>query len=305
MGADLTNPIFTDADKAREHLESLRWADGAYCPHCGEAENVTRMKDGAHRKGLYNCKSCRKQFSVTVGTLFERSHIPLNKWLLAFHLMASSKKGISAHQMHRMLGLTYKSAWFMFHRIREAMKGTNRPKLGGGGKTIEADEMFFGKKPVKAGTRKPRGGYQHKNTIVALVERDGGVRSFHVPSMTKKSVKAVLDEHADKDSDLMTDDARHYRTLGREFASHEAVNHTRKEYVRGNAHTNTVEGFFSILKRGLIGTYHHIGTQHLQRYVSEFDYRYNLRKATDTERATSMLLAMEGKRLTYRRPEVC
>lgn len=183
MTADLTNPIFTDESKAREHLEALRWPDGPFCPHCGEAENVVRLEGQAHRPGLLQCRSCRKQFSVTVGTLFERSHIPLNKWLLAFHLMASSKKGMSAHQLHRMLGVTYKTAWFMAHRIREAMRTSGRPKVGGGGKVIEADETFWGKKP---GAKKGRGGYQHKNTVVALVERNGDVRAFHVPDCTAK-----------------------------------------------------------------------------------------------------------------------
>jgi transposase-like protein len=299
--ADLTNPIFTDNDAAREHLEALRWPSGAFCPHCGEADNVTRLEGASHRAGLHQCNSCRQHFTVTVGTLFERSHIPLNKWLLAFHLMASSKKGMSAHQLHRMLGLTYKTAWFMAHRIREAMKTTPSGKVGGKGKIIEADETFFGQKPVAPGTRKPRGGYQHKNTIVALVERGGDVRAFHVAGATAASVRMVLDEHADRDSHLMTDDAKHYRKLGRQFNQHSAVNHTRKEYVRGEAHTNTIEGFFSILKRGLIGTYHHVSTQHLQRYVSEFDFRYNHRHIADVERAQAMLIAIEQKGLTYRR----
>ena len=211
----LTNPIFTDADAARAHLESLRWPDGAFCPHCGDTENVVRMEGEAHRKGLHNCRSCRKQFSVTVGTLFERSHIPLNKWMLAFHLMAASKKGMSAHQMHRQLDITYKTAWFMCHRIREAMTETNRPKLGGAGKFVEADETFFGRKP---GEFKRRAGFAHKNAIVALVERDGGVRALHVPNMTKASIQTVVNASASKASHLMTDEAMHYRKLGKEFS---------------------------------------------------------------------------------------
>jgi transposase-like protein len=196
----------------------------------------------------------------------------------------------------------------MTHRIREAMKTTIRPKIGGKGKVVEADETFWGQKP---GAKKGRGGYQHKNVIVALVERDGGVRAFHVPSATAQSVRKVLNENADKASHLMTDDARHYGKLGREFAEHSTVNHTEKEYVRGDTHTNTIEGFFSILKRGLVGTYHHVGPQHLQRYVSEFDFRYNHRKTldedgevvliSDAERATAMLHGITGKHLTYRR----
>lgn len=311
---DLSAPIFTNEAKARAHLEALRWPNGAFCPHCGDVENVSRMNGDAHRPGLYQCNSCREQFSVTVGTLFERSHLPLHKWLLAFHLMASSKKGISAHQMHRMLGITYKTAWFMCHRIREAMKATHTGPIGGRGKTLEADETFWGQKPRAKGERKPRGGYQHKNVIVSLVERGGDVRSFHVPSATAGAVRHVLDEQADKQSHLMTDDAKHYRRVGREFARHSSVNHTRREYVRGDAHTNTVEGYFSILKRGLVGTFHHVGVQHLHRYVSEFDFRYNhrlvpkeygeqgeMRPMTDLERAAVMLRGIERKRLTYRR----
>lgn len=312
MTADLTNPIFTDETKAREHLEALRWPEGPSCPHCGEAENVVRMEGKAHRAGLLQCRSCRKQFSVTVGTLFERSHIPLHKWLLAFHLMASSKKGMSAHQLHRMLGITYKSAWFMAHRIREAMTEPNRPKLGGGGKVVEADETFFGRRPKTAKNR--RGGAAHLNTIMALVERDGGVRAFHAPRVSSRNVKLMLDANADKASHLMTDESHFYTKVGREFATHHTTNHRRKQYSRkvsdpafpelSRAHSNTVEGFFSILKRGLIGTYHHVGVQHLQRYVSEFDFRYNERHVTDGERAASMLLGITGKRLTYRRLNV-
>ncbi len=309
--ADLNAPIFTNEAKARAHLEALRWPDGAFCPHCGDVENVTPLNGDAHRPGLYQCNSCREQFSVTVGTLFERSHLPLQKWLLAFHLMAASKKGVSAHQLHRMLGITYKTAWFMGHRIREAMKASPVGRIGGNGKTLEADETFWGQKPHKKGQRKARGGYQHKNVIISLVERGGDVRSFHVPNATAGAVLRVLDERADKQSHLMTDDAKHYRKVGREFARHSALNHTRGEYVRGTAHTNTVEGYFSILKRGLVGTFHHVGVQHLHRYVSEFDFRYNHRTVkdengdsrpmTDAERATSMLRGIERKRLTYRR----
>lgn len=317
----LTNPIFTDADKAREHLEALRWPDGPYCPHCGDTENVVRMEGAAHRKGLHNCRSCRKQFSVTVGTLFERSHIPLNKWLLAFHLMAASKKGMSAHQMHRQLDITYKTAWFMCHRIREAMKQENRPKLGGAGKVVEVDETFFGKRPQTATKR----GTFSKNAIVALVERDGESRAFHVARVSGRTAKAVLNANADKASHLMTDESGIYKQSGAEFATHYTTNHSRKQYSKPinnsqfpelrRAHSNTVEGFFSILKRGLIGTYHHVGAQHLGRYVNEFDFRYNHRRMRDEEtgkwvmmpdamRAAIALQGITGKRLTYRRLEV-
>jgi transposase-like protein len=306
--ADVTNPIFTDEAAARAHLEALRWPTGAFCPHCGvTGEDVSRLDDGKHRKGLHQCNACRQQFSVTVGTLFERSHLPLHKWLLAFHLMSASKKGISAHQLHRMLGITYKSAWFMAHRIREAMKQPKGGKLGGRGKAVEADETYWG---LKKDTKKAKAGYQHKNVVMSLVERDGNVRSFHVPNATAKTVKAVLEKNVTPESHLMTDDAPTYIKPGRMFLAHSAVNHSAKEYVRGVAHTNTVEGYFSILKRGLVGTFHHVGEQHLQRYVNEFDFRYNnrkvredgkVRKMTDAERAYIALQGIDGKRLTYRR----
>jgi len=298
MNADLTHPVFIDEDKAREHLEMLRWPNGPFCPHCGDAEKITRLEGKSHRPGLHQCNACRQHFTVTVGTLFERSHIPLHKWLLAFHLMSASKKGISAHQLHRMLGITYKTAWFMAHRIREAM--TNKPNgmLGNSG-PVEADETFIGTKP---GARKRRG-YGHKNAIVSLVERGGEVRSFHVPSVNAKTLKSILKSHIVENARLVTDDAGQYRIIGPEFAEHDVVCHSNGEYVREDVHTNTVEGYFSILKRGLIGTYQHVSVQHLQRYVCEFDFRYNHRHRTDFQRTTDALKCIEGKRLTYRRTD--
>ena len=296
MSADLTNPIFTDEEGARKHLEKIRWPHGPFCPHCGEAEKITRLEGKSHRPGLHQCNTCRQHFTVTVGTLFERSHIPLHKWLLAFHLMASSKKGISSHQLHRMLGITYKSAWFMTHRIREAMKADWTRCIGGNG-PVEADETFIGTKP---GAKK-RKGYGHKNAVLSLVERNGEVRSFHVPSVSAKTLRPYLKYHVDAETCLITDDAGQYRLLGPEFDSHEVVCHSQDEYVRGEVHTNTVESYFSILKRGLIGVYQHVSAQHLQRYVTEFDFRYNHRKVTDAERAESALKGITGKRLTYRR----
>lgn len=296
MSADLTNPIFTDEEKARKHLEKLRWPKGAFCPHCGESEKITKLKGKGHRPGLHQCNGCRQHFTVTVGTLFERSHIPLHKWLLAFHLMSASKKGISSHQLHRMLGVTYKTAWFMTHRIREAMKTDHNGLLGSNG-PVEADETFIGTKP---GAKKRRG-YAHKNVVLSLVERNGEVRSFHVPSVTAKTLKPFLKDNIMPEAHLMTDDAGQYRLIGPDFAKHDVVTHSTGEYVNGESHTNTVEGFFSILKRGLIGTFHHVSAQHLQRYVTEFDFRYNHRKVTDSERAESALKGITGKRLTYRR----
>jgi transposase-like protein len=224
---DLTAPFFQDPDKAREHLEAIRWADGAYCPHCGEAENVKRMEGKSHAPGLHYCRSCRKKFSVTVGTLFERSHIPLHKWLLAVHLMASSKKGISAHQLHRMLGITYKSAWFMAHRIRESMREINPDPVGGDNKVVEADETFIGGKAKNRAYAPP----PKKEAVFALVEREGKVRSFHVPAVTAKNLRDILVTHADRDSYLMTDEAGTYVAVGREYAGHGTANHSIDEYM--------------------------------------------------------------------------
>lgn len=299
MSADLTNPIFTDEDKARKHLEKLRWPNGAFCPHCGESKKIKKLKGDSHRPGLHQCNGCRQHFTVTVGTLFESSHIPLHKWLLAFHLMTASKKGISSNQLHRMLGITYKSAWFMTHRIREAMKPTSVNMFGTNG-PVEADETFVGRKP---GMKKRRG-YAHKNAVFALVERNGGVRSFHVPNVTADTLKPILKEHVDSEAHLMTDDAGQYRLMDKEFAKHEVIAHSNSEYVRDNVHTNTVEGFFSIFKRGIYGVYQHVSVAHLHRYTAEFDFRYNYRERLgfdDSMRATAALKGIAGKRLTYRR----
>jgi transposase-like protein len=307
---NLSNPIYSNDDAARAHLEAIRWPDGAFCPHCGELENVHRMEGKSHAPGLHYCRSCRKKFSVTVGTVFERSHIALHKWLLAAHLMSASKKGISAHQLHRMLGITYKSAWFMAHRLREAMReGKPSGPLGGEGKTVEADETFIGgKEKNKHRSKRNAGniGGQGKEVVFSLVERGGSVRSHHVPEVSAKTLRPILVAQIDRKSFLMTDDAGQYRHMGKEFAKHEAVNHGAGEYVRGDAHSNTVENYFSILKRGITGTYHHVSQQHLKRYLAEFDFRYNERSGlgvSDDERAVKALKGIEGKRLTYRRTD--
>jgi transposase-like protein len=300
--ADLTNPIFQDADKAREYLEATRWPHGPVCPRCGSVDDqVTKMEGTAHRPGLYNCKGCRKQFSVTVGTVYERSHIPLNKWLLATHLMCAGKKGVSAHQLHRMLGITYKSAWFMAHRIREAMKETSTEPMGGIGKTVEADETYIGR---KSGVKKGKGGGHHKNAVFALVERGGKVRSFHVDKVSAAELAKVAREHVDIASTLNTDESPVYRDFGRRFVAHDVINHSKNEYALGENTTNTVEGFFSIFKRGMKGVYQHCDERHLHRYLAEFDFRYSNRAklgVTDRERADKALKGIEGKRLTYRR----
>ncbi len=300
--SDLTALHFHDATKAREYLEALRWPDGPICPFCGEIGKAYATK----KVGVYRCaaKECRKDFSVTVGTIFERSHIPLDKWLLAFRLMAGSKKGMSANQMHRQLGVTYKTAWFMEHRIREAMDGIDQRPLGGEGKIIEADETYIGKVrsfPYREGWHIRRSNVkEHK--IVALVERKGRARAIKMDRLKGYDVKRILAENADPQSRLMTDDAKHYIVPGREFAAHETVNHSAHEYGRGEVSTNTIEGFFSIFKRGMKGVYQHCGEQHLRRYLAEFCFRYSNRSALgvdDAERTRIALRGAEGKRLLY------
>lgn len=301
----LTAPEFLDPETARKHLEALRWPHGPICPHCGsegKAWTLKKRKEGAKtREGLYRCASyqCRKQFTVTVGTLFEGSKVPLNKWLMAVYLMCASKKGMSAHQLHRMLGVTYKTAWFMGHRIREAMADpVFATKLGNGGKPVEVDETFWGNNKKIKGTKGR--GYAHKEKIFSLVEREGKVRSFHVPRVNSRTLLPIMKEHIAKDARIMTDDAGQYFHLCKHFDHHEFVRHSAHEYVRGQIHTNTIEGYFSILKRGLVGTFHHVGPQHLRRYVGEFDFRYNNRQATDKERTQVALKGIAGKRLLYR-----
>lgn len=302
--SDLQNPIYQDDTKAREHLEALRWPDGPICPHCGVIDNAAKLEGDSTRPGVYKCRDCRKPFSVTVGTLFERSHISLSKWLLAVHLMSASKKGISAHQLHRMLGITYKSAWFMCHRIREAMAPSNPFPLGGEGKTVEADETFVGgKEKNKHANKKLRAGRGAvgKQAVFSLVERGGKVRSTHVEHVTAKTLRPILNEQLHADSRLMTDEGGQYVPLGKDFAEHHAVKHSIGEYVRGDAHTNTIEGYFGIFKRGMVGVYQHCRSHHLKRYLAEFDFRYNEREISDAERAAVALKGIQGKRLTYRR----
>jgi transposase-like protein len=305
---DLSKPIFHNEDEARTYLEGVRWPSGPFCPFCGEFDSVKALPpNGSMGKGWYHCKGCRKKFTVRVGTLYERSHVPLHKWLMATHLMCASKKGMSAHQLHRMLGVTYKTAWFMAHRIRESMRESNPEALGGTGKVVEADETVIGGKErnKRKSKRNPKNiGAVGKEIAFSLVERGGKVRSYHVPAVNAKTLRPILVTQVDRKSVLMTDDAGQYRVIGPEYAGFETVNHGIEEYVRGEAHTNTIEGYFSILKRGITGTYHHVSQQHLKRYLAEFDFRYNERTAlgvSDAERADKALKGIEGKRLTYRR----
>lgn len=319
--AHLNQPHFQDVTKAREYLEKVRWPDGAVCPHCGSvSQDHYHLEGEAHRAGVWKCKDCREQFTVTVGTVFERSKIKLNVWLQAVYLLCSSKKGMSSHQLHRTLGVTYKTAWFMTHRLREAMKaGVLLPPLGGAGRIVEADEAYWGTEAgYSKADRSKRGGKAMKamNKIVALVERDGPVRSFHVADVTGPNLKAKLVEQIHKDTHVMTDSSNRYNEMKREqpFKAHSQVNHSKGEYVRGIVSTNTVESYFGTMKRGLIGTYHHVSSHHLQRYLHEFDFRYNNRETrvkvagkwqkrglNDAQRADAALKGISGKRLTYRR----
>jgi transposase-like protein len=312
-------PRYQNADAAREHLEALMWPDGPFCPHCGSVK-ATRLPpqrkrktkahpDGAIRNGVVQCNDCRQQYTVTVGTVFESSKVGLHKWLYVNHVLCSSKKGTSAHQIARNIGVTYKTAWFMMHRIREAMKDTHSGPMGGHGETIEADETYVGGKTKNRNAKQQerfegqrRSPTQGKQPVVSLVERNGRVRSFHVANVTGETLRSILVTNAHRGSWLMTDDHSGYVKVGQEFQGHGVVKHSLGEYGRlGVFHTNTIEGFFSLLKRGIIGTYHHVSEQHLGRYCAEFDFRYNTRKLDDAERADESLLGAVGKRLTYRR----
>jgi transposase-like protein len=302
--SDLSNPIFHDAEKAREWLEARIWANGRICPHCGIVDQSTLMQGKSHRPGLYQCNACREPFTVTVGTLYERSHIALNKWLAATHLLMASKKGMSASQIGRMLDLPYKTAWFMMHRIRESLRETVQEvgPLGGTNKVVEIDETYVG---GKAKNRK--GKVPPKEAVLSLVERGGKVRSRHVADVTGKTLQRCDGTQIDRASYVMTDELPAYKAPGSEFAGHGTVNHSAEEYVRAYFwHTNTVEGYFSILKRGITGTYHHVSAQHLHRYLAEFDYRYNQRIALGVDDAARMEKSVQGivgKRLTYRRTD--
>lgn len=303
-------PRYTNEDAARTHLEAIRWPDGPFCPNCG-SYNAKRLPP-VHRKatakhpasvrvGVVQCNEaeCRQQFTVTVGTVFERSKVPLFKWLLVNHLLVSSKKGISAHQIHRMIGVTYKTAWFMCHRLRAAMEQNDGPLGGSPERIIEADETYVG------GLSKNRAfaDVPTKRIVVTLVERNGKARSFHVANAHAATIRPLLFQHADRLSSLMTDESPAYTKAGEGFWQHQTVNHRTQQYSKkGGWHTNTVENFFSIFKRGIIGIYHHVSEAHLGRYATEFDFRYNHRDVTDAERADASLMGIFGKRLTYRRP---
>ena len=301
-------PHFRDDDAAREYLERLLWPDGPVCPHCGVIGHAYKTS----RAGVYRCAEaeCRKDFSVTMKTVMERSKIALHKWLQAFHLMCASKKGISAHQLHRQLGIGYEAAWFMCHRIREAMRNGGLDPLGGGGGIVEADETYFGKPEVHRVSAQRKGRpYKSKlrnsRPVVALVERGGRVRTFHVAVADKVSVQKIVADNVHRETRLHTDESRLYGGMDERFIAHETVRHTAGEYVRDDVHTNSAEGYFSIFKRGMRGVYQHCKEKHLHRYLAEYDFRYNHRVRlgyNDGDRAALAVKGAAGKRLTYRGP---
>ena len=300
MDINLTNPIFHDEAKATAHMEADRWPDGVYCPLCGSV-NVHRMA-GKTQAGMFLCNDCRDKFTVRTGTVFERSHIPLHKWLMATHIMAASKKSVSALQLQRMLGLgSYRSAWFLCHRIREAMKPAKVGSLGGQNKVVESDESVFGgkKKNRAFATKEPK-----KQIVLTLVERNGDSHSFHIANVKAKTLRDTIVRVVDRQSHLVTDELTSYPPVGREFAGHSTVNHSASEYVRlgGFAHVNTAEARFSLMKRAVFGAHHSISEAHLHRYLSEWDFKWNTRQLKDGERAALALKGAEGKRLTYRYP---
>jgi transposase-like protein len=313
--SSFTEARFNNDDAARAYLESLRWPDGPVCPHCGIVNHAYAIKPA----GTYRCAeaACRGNFTVTMASPMERSHIALHKWVLAFHLLCSSKKGMSAHQLHRTLGITYRSAWFMAHRIRECMRAGGLAPLGGGGMIVEADETYYGRveKPRtkrKDGTPYLKSGKSaNKRPIVGLVERGGNVRTFHVPVADGASVGKIVRENIARESRLHTDESNLYPDIaGRWFQRHDTVKHTAGEYVRYDddaiVHTNSAEGYFSIFKRGMRGIYQHCSEKHLHRYLAEFDFRYNHRIKLgfdDGERAAMAVKNADGKRLTYRQAD--
>ncbi len=293
---------FQDETAAYAWVEARVWPDGPICPHCGGVDRIGKLQGKSTRPGVYKCYQCRKPFTVKVGTVFEDSHVPMRFWLQAMYLLCSSKKGISSNQLHRTLGVTLKTAWFMSHRIREAMRVVGMEPMGGDGSTVEADETFIGR---LEGQPKAKAGWGHKNVVLTLVERGGSARSFHVDSTSVAQIAPIVRANIARETALMTDEGRQYLEVGAEFASHDTVNHSQEEYVRGHVHTNTVEGYYSIFKRGMKGIYQHCAEKHLHRYLAEFDFRYSNRVrlgVDDTERTERAVKGIVGKRLTYRTP---
>ncbi len=299
----LSQPYFHNEEAAYEFIESKLWPNGPVCPRCKGTERVGKMGGKSTRIGTYKCYGCRKPFTVKIGTIFESSHVKMHLWLQAIYLIASSKKGISSNQLHRTLGVTLKTAWFMSHRIREAMKSDALTPFGSGGGLVEADETYMGKLPPGLG-KGPH--LSKKRKILALVDRETKqARSVVVDKVSIKTLKPIIDSNLSREAQLMTDQAKHYKQIGEGFAAHHTVNHSQGEYVNKQnpvLHTNTVENYFSVFKRGMKGTYQHCGHHHLNRYLAEFDFRYNHRAAleySDQQRAEALLIGVVGKRLTY------
>ena len=310
----LARKYFYDEAAAFEYVESILWPEGPVCPHCGGMDKAYKLKgvrtkpskkhpEGKERHGLYKCGHCRKQFTVRIGTIFEESHIPLHKWLQAIFLMCSSKKGISSYQLARVLEITVKSAWFLSHRIREAMRSGDLEPMGGEGSVVEVDETFIGnKKGMKPKGQKKGRGYAHKHAVLSLVERGGKVKSIHVDNIKAKTIIPIVKANVARETRIMTDEAGQYRNRLDDYAEHGVVAHNAGEFGRGDIHTNTIEGYFSIFKRGMKGIYQHCSEKHLHRYLAEFDFRYNHRAAlgmNDEGRAEQALMAVRGKRLEY------
>lgn len=301
MASVLSAKHYHDEDAAFAYVERFVWPNGPVCPHCGGVERLSKMQGSATRKGLYKCYQCRKQFTVRIGTIFESSHVPLHIWLQAIFLVAGSKKGVSSNQLHRTLGVTLKTAWFMSHRIREAMRDGALAPFGGEGSIVEVDETYIGK---VEGSKRPRGGVQHKMKVLSLVQRGGRVRSIVVDKVHTGTIVPILRENIAAETHVMTDDHGVYRNIRTIFAAHNVVRHQVGEYVVGQAHTNTIEGYFSIFKRGMRGVYQFCSEKHLHRYLAEFDFRYSNRIAlgcNDEDRASRILAGVVGKRLTYQR----
>ena len=301
---------FHNEKAAFAFVEKHIWAEGRVCPHCGIIDRSGALQGKSTRIGVYKCYECRKPFTVKVGTIFEASHIKMHIWLQAIFLISSSKKGISSNQLSRVLGITLKSAWFLSHRIREAMRDGSLSPMGGAGGIVEMDETYYGPKKEKATVRTSGQPYKsgqgrgaaNKRAIISLVERGGSVRSFHVDRADKETVASIVISNVDRESHLHTDESRLYKGADGHVSEHHSVHHAAGEYVRGSVHTNTIEGYFSIFKRGMKGVYQHCDEKHLHRYLSEFDFRYNSREAlgyNDEDRATMLLKGIVGKRLTY------
>lgn len=302
MAKGISAPHFQNEEAAFAYVEARLWPNGPVCAHCGGTERISKMQGKSTRKGLYKCYVCRKPFTVRMGTVFESSKIPLNVWLQAIFLVAGSKKGISSNQLARVLGLTVKTAWFLSHRIREAMREGDLAPFGSDGGAVEVDETYIGRRAGRGGPV-PKGGHAHKMAVLGLVDRDTGrCRMFYVENAGAHMVQPIVLDNLAREARLMTDEATMYRKIGREFAEHSAVKHYVKEYVRGDVTTNTVEGAFSIFKRGMRGVYQHCAEKHLHRYLAEFEFRYSHREKLgidDATRADLMLKGVVGKRLTY------